>query len=241
VSPLKGGALAALFALSPSVPFEWHGAPGKTLTILGVSGEIRVKSASGKEATVIGRKTARWCNPESVEIHQVTSESGVTICTVEAGLQGCSSRGRQKNVEVDFEIALPRGVDLVSDSVNGDVVAEGLDSQVSAQTVNGSVRVSTSGSAEANTVNGDIHVSLGLLPAGSTSFRTVNGSIDLELPASAGGTFSARSTNGDLSSDFPITTVRGRSHRSIEGTLGPGSAILTLRTVNGQIALHRAH
>lgn len=240
MSPLRGGVLAALCVLSPSVPFEWHGAPGKTLTILGVLGDIRVKAAPGKEASVVGRKTSRCGDPESVEIHQITSRDGVTVCTVEAGLEGCSTRGRQENVNVAFDVALPRGVNLVTDSVNGNVTAEGLDSQVSARSVNGSVRVTTSGGAEITTVNGNIHAALGVLPEGSTSFRTVNGSIDLELPASAGGTFSARSMNGDLSSDFPVTTVRGHGHRSLEGTLGPGSATLTLRTVNGRITLHRA-
>ena len=51
---------------------------------------------------------------------------------------------------------MPAGVGLLARTVNGSIDAEGLQSDTDETTVNGSVNVSTTGSARATTVNGSI-------------------------------------------------------------------------------------
>src|SRR6266480_4499890 len=124
---------------------------------------------------------------------------------------------------------------------SGDVEAANLASDVQANTVNGSIRISTSGYAEAQTVNGSIVASMGRATwTEALDFRTVNGAITLDLPANVSTEVRASTVNGDIVTDFPIM-VRGRlGPRSLRGTIGSGGRRLALETVNGSIRLRKA-
>lgn len=129
-------------------------------------------------------------------------------------------------------------MDAALRTVNDDVNAEGLASDLDVATVNGSIEVSTTGTAEATTVNGSIRARLGSADFDrGAEFTTVNGDIRLELPGDADAHVSARTIHGDIDSDFPLT-VRGRfSTKRLNGTIGRGGPALTLETVNGSIWL----
>ena len=107
-------------------------------------------------------------------------------------------------------------------------------------TVNGSVTFSTTGYAEATTVNGSIRGALGSSDWPDTlDFETVNGSITLDLPEGLSTTVEASTVNGSISTDFPLT-VQGRfSRRRLTGTIGNGGRRLQLETVNGGISLRK--
>lgn len=235
--------------------FHWRGplAAGKTLWIRGVNGNVRAQPASGGEAEVSAVKHARRSDPEEVEIRVVPSEDGVTICAVyptsrrSRGENECLPGGEGRNntqnndVEVDFTVHLPAGVNFVGKTVSGDVTAESLGANVAAYTVNGDVEVSTKGYAQASTVNGSIRAAMGRADwTGGMDFKTVNGGITLTLPAGLGASVDASTVNGDLESDFPLT-VQGRfSRRTFRGTIGQGGRDLSLSTVNGSIRLMKA-
>lgn len=235
--------------------FQWRGqlAAGKTLWIRGVNGSIRALPASGGEAEVTAVKHARRSDPDEVEIQVIPSGDGVTICALypasrrSRGPNECLPGGEGHNntnnndVEVDFTVHLPTGVDFVAKTVQGDVTAESLGANVEAHTVNGDVDVSTRGYAEATTVNGSIRAAMGRGDwTGGMEFNTVNGGITVTLPPGFGASVEAKTVNGGLESDFPLT-VQGRfSRRSFRGTIGDGGRDLRLSTVNGNIRLVKA-
>ena len=179
---MRAISLAALALLAGAVPparaqgeFHWSGrlASGKRLEIKGVNGDIHAVGVTSGEATVTARKHARRSDPESVEIKVVATDDAVTICAVyptprrarrdnecTAG-DHWSSSTEDNDVSVDFEVRVPAGVKFYGHTVNGQVEAEHLGADVWAYTVNGSVRLSTTGYAEATTVNGSIVASLG--------------------------------------------------------------------------------
>jgi DUF4097 and DUF4098 domain-containing protein YvlB len=144
------------------------------------------------------------------------------------------------DVNVTFVVKVPRGVHYAAHTVNGEIRAAGLRSNVEVETVNGSIRVSTSGRALASTVNGSIDASMGNADWGEdVAFSTVNGGITLDLPAEVNAELRASTVNGDIVSDFPVT-VRGRfGPRRVSGTLGRGGHELELETVNGSITLRK--
>jgi hypothetical protein len=236
--------------------FTWRKrmAAGQTLEIKGVNGEIRAVLADGDEAEVTATKRARRSDPDEVEIKVLEHADGVTICAV----YPTPRRSRQENecapgdeghmntndndVDVTFVVKVPRGVNYVGHTVNGEIKAAGLRSNVDVETVNGSIRVSTSGRVQANTVNGSIDASMGNADWGEdVAFSTVNGGITLDLPAEVNAELRASTVNGDIVSDFPVT-VRGRfGPRRVSGTLGSGGHELELETVNGSITLRRAN
>jgi len=232
--------------------FRWQGRlePGKTIEVRGVNGDIRAERATGDAVEVTAVKRARRSDPESVAIEVVPHEDGVTICAVypsrrasrpnECRPGGGGNSVRDNDVRVHFTVRVPAGVRLVAASVNGDVDARDLASDVELTTVNGGVDVSTTGLARASTVNGSIDAALGRTDwAGSLEFTTVNGSITVEVPEGLSADLEATTVNGAISTDFPLTISGRLSPRRLRGTIGDGGRRLRLTTVNGAIRLRR--
>src|SRR5213596_822878 len=79
---------AAALALAPRAAsaqgeFHWKGkiAPGKSIEIKGVNGDVRAVAGSG-DVEVTAVKHARKSDPDDVKIEVVPHEDGVTICAV---------------------------------------------------------------------------------------------------------------------------------------------------------------
>lgn len=246
---------AAMFAALPLLAaegdFHWSGAlnPGQTIEIKGVNGGIRAEYASGTQIQVDARKTARRSDVNSVKVEVVPHAGGVTICSVypDDGSRPNECRpgdaGRMSNrdndVKVDFTVRVPRGVKLVAKTVNGEVVAAGLQSEVEARTVNGKIQVATTDLARASTVNGSIEARLGAASwTGELNFSTVNGSVDLTMPPGVNADIKASTVNGGISTDFPLTVSGKFGPKSISGRIGNGGQPLKISTVNGGIDLH---
>jgi hypothetical protein len=257
---LKRATLALLFTLTASATasaqdWSWRKvvAAGRAIEIKGINGDVTATAASGSQVEVIARKSAERSDPDDVRIEVVEHADGVTICAVYPtprgereneclpGARGRSS-SRNNDVEVDFEIRVPRGVLFTGRTVNGSVRATGLTADAKVSTVNGSVRVNTTGLAEAKTVNGSITVRMGRTNwSESLSFQTVNGAITVERPDGLNADVSASTVNGSLSSDWPMT-VRGKwGPKRMNGKIGNGGRELALETVNGDIELRRAN
>ena len=209
--------------------FRWHGriAAGKAIEIKGVNGDVRAIAGSG-ETEVTAVKTARRSDPAEVKIEVVEHSEGVTICAVypsdgrrknscEAGEGGHMST-HDTDVQVHFTVRVPEAVRFVGKTVNGEVEAANLASDVDVTTVNGSIRIATSGFAEATTVNGSIAASMGRANwSDGVAFTTVNGGITLDLPANLSTEVRASTVNGDIVSDFPLTVTGRFGPRRVSG------------------------
>jgi len=231
--------------------FHWKGtiAAGKAIEIKGVNGDVRaVAGSDAVEVTAV--KHARRSDPDEVKIAVVEHADGVTICAVypsdgrrentcEPGDGGHMST-HDNDVQVDFTVRVPAGVRFRGKTVNGAVEAANLASDVDASTVNGGIRISTAGSAEAHTVNGSIVAALGRSNwSDAIEFSTVNGGITLDLPAGLSTEVRASTVNGDIETDFPLTVTGRLGPRSLRGTIGSGGRQLALSTVNGSIKLRK--
>jgi hypothetical protein len=253
--------LIGLFMLLAAAPaaaqdtWNWRKAlaAGKTVEIKGINGDVSATAASGNQVEVIAKKSAERSDPDDVRIEVVEHAEGVTICAVyphRSGdranecLPGARGRSNSNNndVQVAFEVRVPRGVLFTGRTVNGSVRASGLTADAKASTVNGSVRVTTTGLAEASTVNGSITVRMGRTNwTDNLAFKTVNGAITVEMPVDLNADVSASTVNGSLASDWPMT-VRGRwGPKHMNGKIGRGGRELDLETVNGDIELRKVN
>ena len=235
-------ALLSFNAVAAQEDYRWRGpiARGAHIEIRGINGDVRAeRSTSGEvevQAKVEGEESA-----SSVQVHLVRHENGVTICTVFPGERVCRPMGDNgPGARVNFVVRVPEGVNFFGSTVNGGVEADSLKSDVQAYTVNGQVRVSTTGTLQAKTVNGSITASL-LKPFWSKSpeLSTVNGGIRLVLPPSANAPVQAATKNGKILTDF---AAKGRvTDQEVVGRIGGGAGgrPLILRTVNGTIELKR--
>jgi hypothetical protein len=231
--------------------FRWSGriGAGDVLEIKGVNGPISARAATGDEIEVVATKTGRRSNPEEVRIDVIEHSGGVTLCAVyptprgkpdnECGV-GSDGRNSTENndVQVEWEVRVPRDVRFRGRTVNGDVEAMELARDVDVATVNGDVELATEGFAEARTVNGSIRARMAGDPSADVSFETVNGSIELDVDADLDADLDAAWLNGDLETDLPIQIQGRMGRRSAQGRLGAGGHRLMLKTVNGSIRIY---
>jgi Toastrack DUF4097 len=235
--------------------FHWSGrvAPGSAVEIKGINGDIRAEPPTGDEVQVVAAKRSRRSDVNSVTVKVVEHAGGVTICAIYPnknsgnpntcepgpGGQGNSSAKtnvRDNDVRVDFIVRVPPHIGFIGRTINGEIGATSLASNVVSRTVNGSIKISTSGYAEATTINGEISVKLGDANWPQTLvFTTINGGINLDLPSNASTELKAETLNGSITSDFPLNVNSLTSRRRVSGRIGEGGRELILKTLNGSI------
>ncbi|HUP90356.1 MAG TPA: DUF4097 family beta strand repeat-containing protein [Longimicrobiales bacterium] len=231
--------------------WTWHKAlaAGKTLQINNVIGNITATAATGSEVEVVARRR----NADDVQIKVKESSNGVVICTIYHNNDDCgehheSHRGNRRSAQderVDFEVRVPRGVELSVGTVQGRVEATGMTADVNASSVTGDVRVSTTGIASATSVSGSIYVRIGSNDWDALSFNTVSGDIVLELPAQPDATVHFNTVSGDFDSDWPISVTTKRESMygprgGLRGTIGRGNRRLSFSTVSGDVELRQS-
>jgi hypothetical protein len=231
--------------------------PGQVLEVQGIVGEVIAEYTDGTTAEVVAVKEGREADFDEVEIRVVEEREGYTICAVyhahAARGTGCDNnhddddRGERQHsidVEVDYVVRVPAGVDFHGSMVSGDVRADDLRSDVHANTVNGDINVSTTETAWANTVSGSMDIEMGATDWRELEFHTVSGDITLWLPVGIDTDVDFGSLSGDLDSDFDITMTGRQSRRwvgsEVEGHIGSrGERSLSLNTVSGDVRLRR--
>jgi hypothetical protein len=232
-------------------PFRWRGEipRGQTLEVRGIIGPITATRASGSETEVIAvRRAGRYGDPERIRFETLRHADGVTICAVYPSRDidrpnRCSADAgdeidlRRYDAEVHWTVRVPAGVALSARTVDGDVNATGLASDIRAATVDGDVRVATTGAASAATVDGDITAKVDRV-AGPLSFTTVDGDIHVALPANVDAQISMSTLDGEIRTDFPLGERKsGWVGRSASATLGRGGPAISLKTIDGDITL----
>ena len=237
-----------------AAPFKWTGkvAAGQTFEVRGVNGPVHATAATGSEIELVAIRTGRRSDPESVKIEVTPHAGGVTICAVYPSRDAsrpndCKPGGggrmnvRNNDVNVEFEVRVPRDVAFEARTVNGSIHAE-VEGRAALSTVNGSIEVEAGTLTEATTVNGSIRADVrsSVAAADGIKLSTVNGSVRLSLPDGVNADVSARTVNGGITSEFTEIEVRKKwGPRSAEGRLGHGGRDLALSTVNGGIRILR--
>jgi hypothetical protein len=245
------------YAHRDAADFHWSGklAPDQIVEIKDVNGTIEAQGdASAQEVEV----TAEISGPHAadIKIQVVTHSDGVTICAIyPSGIfgggtgpcePGSSWRSRNTDIhgdatKVHFTVHMPKNLRFSGQNINGSVTAQGMGRRVSAASVNGPVNVSTTSYAEATTVNGSVHVTMGSSDwTGGLKFGTVNGAIELRLPDDLSTDVDIKSLNGHIDTDFPLTISGGFVGHSAHGRIGAGGRSLSVETVNGGIDLKKS-
>jgi hypothetical protein len=234
-----------------AAPFRWTGkiAAGKTFEVRGINGPIRATATGGYEVELVAIRTGRRNDPESVKIEVVPHAGGVTVCAVypsrdESRPNECKPGGghmntRNNDVNVEFELRIPKDVNFEGRTVNGRIEAD-IEGRAALSTVNGRIEVTAGTLTEATTVNGSIRAEVrsNQNSADDIKLSTVNGSVHLNLPEGVNADVSAKTVNGGITSEFTEIEVRKKwGPRSAEGRLGHGGRELALATVNGGIRI----
>jgi len=230
---------------------------GQTLVVKGITGEIRAEVASGNRAEVSARKAGDREDFREVAIEVEEVAGDIVICAVYGSWNHGKGRcrpghrdrdrdRRHRNVEMDVEVEyvvrVPAGVEFHGSMVSGPVRAEDLKSDVSASTVSGDIRVTTTETARAHSVSGDIEIEMGSLPWETMDLHTVSGDITLWLPDGFAADIDFNSLSGDFDTDFDMDVRRQRRGwvgQNLTATIGGGGGEISIQTVSGDVRLRR--
>jgi DUF4097 and DUF4098 domain-containing protein YvlB len=201
-------------------------AAGSTLRIENVSGDIVAKP--GRELSAVVTIAASGTTQEkandllrATRILQANEDGEYSLTTEwpslfrpragrkDPGLRG-ADRGQKWcqdcKIIARYEVAVPRGLRVILNTVNGDVRAEELDSALELQTVNGAVAaLGAVSSVKAQSVNGKVDIAARSFPSdASMNLKTINGPITLTLARNTRFDLDASTMNGTIVSTFPL-------------------------------------
>jgi hypothetical protein len=212
------------------------------LSLDNVNGRIEISGWNRDEVVI--KAVKRGKTRESVEAVKIEVEARPDHITIHTKEPKGGFGWRNESVSVDYTIQVPQRARLEKvESVNGEIVIDGVSSDIKASAVNGEVRTKgAAGSLKLSTVNGRIAAELGSLGDGqSVSIETVNGRIEVTLPDGADAEISASTVNGGITSEYSSLTVKKEFPigSTLKGTLGNGGARVKASAVNGSITIRR--
>jgi hypothetical protein len=161
-------------------------------------------------------------------------------------------------VKMDFELQVPRNIDLKLKTVNsGRISVRDVIGSFSVRNVNGGIEMQDvgGGKALARTVNGGVKVVFRENPKESSEFGTINGPIDLYFNHGLSADFRFKNFNGGVYTDFPMTSLPApaptserhdgkfvfRTSHFIGGRVGAGGLEIKADNLNGDIRVLERH
>ena len=170
---------------------------------------VTVRADTRERAEKTLKETKVVFENEGGRLFLATQEPGGRIVLVSGKKKLSTSRsGNEKyRVEAKVAVTLPAGAELDVSTINGTLVTKGLAARQDLQTVNGKIDVAEARrELKLKTVNGAITASCAEVPSDSRiEAETVNGDVVVTLPSGTGFQFSAKTMNGRIESTFPLS------------------------------------
>src|SRR5919109_851735 len=216
---------------------------------------VRVQAGARLEVNNFGGDIAvkTWSKSAVRIAASHSSRDRITIDASEQVVRVKSQGRRGPSQVVDYDIPVPVARALALPGVYTDISVEGSQGEITAETVQGSVKVSGGvGNVSLKSVQGDVtlekargRIDLNSVNetikasqiVGDLSVETVNGDISLVQIESANA--EASTVNGDVNACFPVQLTPGRTKHRFTFTVGSGSARVELESFDGDIRLCR--
>jgi hypothetical protein len=242
----------------------------KLLAVDNIFGSIEVVGGQSDQVEIVVTKTLRAESKERMEAAKKEVSLDVTDqpdllrlyvngpfrcnCDCDGGCNhGCGWHGDQGyQVKMDFQIQVPRNIDLKLKTVNsGRVHVRDVIGSFAINNVNGGIELEDvgGGRARARTVNGGVKVVFRENPRENSEFGTINGPVDLYFTHDLSADFRFKTFNGHIYSDFPMTSLPAqpvhtennggkfvfRTDRYTGGRVGAGGLEIKADNLNGDI------
>jgi hypothetical protein len=191
-------------------------------------GAINVRGGDGPQVEVRAEREARANTEEEarallekLEIREEVTPTSVKLTAVGGERTWAPpGLGRLAIARVEYNVQVPAGLALTLKTENGSIGGEDLAGALTADVVNGGVRVDLA------SVKGEVALS------------ATNGGVRVTLPARAKVNLEASVMNGgiDIDDEFGMLTEEGRA-RSVSAAINGGGPRVSARTVNGGVRI----
>ena len=256
--------------INKSLPFPSSG-ERRSLTVDNVWGSVHVSGSNSDQVQLVAKKTLRAESKDALELAKkevtldITQQGSLVKIYVNGPFRcqcqcdGCTnSRDHQGYVvKYDFELQVPRDVDLTVRTVNeGDITVKDVSGQYSVRNVNGPIEMTNvAGSGNAKTVNGELKVLFRGNPQTNSSFSSLNGDVDLYFVPKLSADLRFKTFNGEVFTDFPMSALPPRqpveerkagkfvfhADRYSGGRIAAGGPEIKIETLNGDIHIRERH
>jgi hypothetical protein len=197
------------------------GAGRRTLEIDNIWGSIEVVGTASDQVQLTVNKSIRAESKGKIEQARKDVTLDITQQADELKLYvngpfrcDCHNCGGSRDddgyiVKMDFQVQVPRDIDIKVKTVNeGRVSVRDINGSFLVRNVNGDIQMQNiAGSGTARTVNGPVKVSFRQNPREASGFETVNGNIELQFARDLSADFRFKTFNGGIYSDFPVTAL----------------------------------
>jgi len=245
----------------------------RSVVVDNIWGNVHVTGGSSDQVQLVAKKKIRAESKDALELAKkevtldVTQQGSLLKFYVNGPFRcqcrcddcdGCNRRDHQGYiVKYEFELQVPRDVDLTARTVNdGDVIVKDVSGQYSVHNVNGAVEMTNiSGSGTAKTINGELKVFFRGNPQNNSSFSTINGDVDLYFLPKLSADLRFKTFNGEIYSDFQMSSLPARqaqeqrttgkfvfrADRFTGGRVAAGGPEIKIETLNGDIHIRERH
>jgi serine/threonine protein kinase len=240
--------------------------PDGKLTIKADRGDIQI--AASDESTLqvqVKREVTRASDARAATIlkeeHLVLKRNGneISITAVDPSSLHDGSWWNRPNLEVHYEITLPRKFAVHLETMGGDIKVVGVQGNVFAktaggelefddiaglvdgQTMGGSITIEkfAGPNIRVKTMGGSISADFASAPQSACELHTMGGGVTVRIPGQAAVRLDAYTMGGTVRSDLPVQ-VEGQLHdNSLQGTINGGGPLLKLETLGGNIEVLR--
>src|ERR1700688_2758165 len=245
------------------------GAGRRTLEIDNIWGSIEVVGTASDQVKLTVNKSIRAESKRKIEQARkdvtldITQQADALKLYVNGPFRcDCHDCGRSRDdegyvVKMDFQVQVPRDIDIKIKTVNeGHVSVRDINGSFLVRNVNGDIQIhNIAGSGSARTVNGPVKVSFRQNPREASDFNTVNGNIELQFARDLSADFKFKTFNGGMYSDFPVTAlpVQGmkeehhgtkvifRADRYTGARINAGGPQIKVENLNGDIRILENH
>ena len=212
---------------------------GATLSVREANGKVRVEATDGDKIEVTATKISTAPSEEAAkkDLKEFTISENATPMLVELD---SSSRGMQfvlhQSRRVEYEIKVPKSLNVTIRSVNGTVDAQGVGGTLTVDVINGKVDAAgLIGGAEVTSVNGEVNLAFVKIAETGVRCKTTNGEITIVVPTTVRATIAARAVNGNISTENLAVEKTDDNRQRWNANLGGGGPELRLEATNGEI------
>ena len=212
-------------------------AQGGLLKLKNFSGRVTITAADRNDIAI---EAVRRATRERLDHIKLDIQASGKTVEIEANRRDESWPIRNNNVvETDFDIQVPRELDLNIHVFSSPVEVNGVKGDLQVESFSGKlVLTDVVGRLELKTFSGNIRVGAGAAgDAPAVEAETFSGDIEAAVAPTASADVDFSTFSGDIDSDLPLT-LKSKSKRTLRATLNSGAAnALRFKTFSGDVRL----